>query len=637
MSRLDAALRYWERGWSVIPIKPETKRPHIKWEEYQHRHPTEEEIIEWFERWPLADVALVTGQVSGVYVVDCDSAEAVTAADEARMASPVRVRTRKGEHRYFCVPGDGVRRGPRVGANVRSYDPDWPRVSGLDFRGDGSYALLPPSTGYSWEIPYGLDPDDAPVWDDSWRPKLPPPEPTGFSFETLDLSRVEALQPDEFLTEWDRTAAFVKEKFPTTHKIPSGLGNARNDRLMRHISDSVMDGLFGDDLRLSGYAFMREFFADPLPEPEFQATCRSIEDAERRNHPERFDSEGNYIPRRPKSEVHEETRPAQARKLLTMADAEDLVDKAKGREFLIEPWLPPSTIVQVYGYSGHGKSLFLQHALTALASGRRNFGPFEIYRPGKVLYCDWENGASTLGRRLIELRSTHGDAGERLHIWTPFVGGGEMNLRKAEGLKELQGWIEDIKPDVVVLDTVRSAYPGMKENDAQEWAVVNKLAGQIRNAGMACVMVHHANKPGDSGIGREAGSSNQLTMLETQIRVASVVEDKDHAKMIGGVYDGEHEHPVWPMLRKKCPEGFRLFMVSEIRYGKVRDPSDEHDDVQWIGYAAHDETDERIVVASRSSKQRAKDMAILGMDPKTIATKLSRPLSVIRRWLEIET
>ena len=42
--KLAAALDYLERGWSVIPIKPDAKRPAIKWRQYQDEPPTEKEV-----------------------------------------------------------------------------------------------------------------------------------------------------------------------------------------------------------------------------------------------------------------------------------------------------------------------------------------------------------------------------------------------------------------------------------------------------------------------------------------------------------------------------------------------------------------------------------------------------------------
>jgi hypothetical protein len=648
VSLLDAALEYLDRGWCVIPIRPETKRPPIKWLEYQRRLPTEEEITRWWTDWPECDVAIVTGAISGHVVVDCDNEDALHAAYDAGMRSPVRVRTKRGTHLYFRHPMDGVRRGPRAGCNVRAVGADWPRINGLDFRGDGSYALLPPSRGYTWDVAAGHDLDDTPVWQD-WRPKLAEGG-DGFDFEALDLTDVRPLGPDEFVSEWDRAAKFVRDHFPSSLKIPTGFGNGRNERVMRYISECLLEGVFGAELRVRGYAFMREFFAEPLPEPEYQATVRSMEDAERRNHPERFDEKGDYIYRRtPPATVALAPRPAPGgggsdsapaaaeppRRLIRMADAERMLAESAARRYLIEPWLPPASITQVYGYSGHGKSMFVQHAMTALTAGAKYFGPFEIGGVGKVLYLDWEMGQRTIARRLLEMRGIHGDAQDRLQIWTPFLGIGEMNLKSKAGLLELQGVVQEARPDVVVIDTVRSAFPGLQENSAEEWGRINSLAVRLRNAGMAVVMVHHANKPGETGMGREAGSTNQLTVLETQIRITQVYEDEETALQNAGIYDGARERPVWPLLRAKLPDGFQLYMVMEVRYGKVREWTDEHDRVQWIGYAQHTVEDQRMVVSSRSTKQVAKDLALEGVDPGDIADRLGRSLRVVREWLEV--
>jgi hypothetical protein len=359
-----------------------------------------------------------------------------------------------------------------------------------------------------------------------------------------------------------------------------------------------------------------------------------METAERRNHPERFDEDGNYIYEPYVHQAAQEEKPS-GKRLILMRDAEELLEESNARSYLIEPWLPQGTIVQVYGYSGHGKSLFVQHAMAALASGRKYVGPYEIGRPARVLYMDWEMGMSTIARRLIELRNIHGDTQDRLRIWAPFVDGNDIDLRRRDGLQRLQQWIETSEPDVVVLDTVRSAYPGLQENNAEEWAQINKLAVRLRNSGLSVILVHHSNKPGENGVGREAGSTNQLTVLETQIRVTQVFDDQQTARQNAGLYDNDYEVPVWPLLQSKLPDDARLNMVIEARYGKVREWTDLHDRVQWIGFGDNNETDDSYLVSSRSSKQRAKDMALEGLEPPEIAHHLKRPARLIRSWLEL--
>lgn len=626
MKKTDEALELLDRGWSIIPIRPDTKRPRIRWREFQDRLPTEEEVSSWWDTFPDDEIALLTGHLSGLVVVDCDNEEALHAAFDANMRSPVRVKTRRGWHLYFKHPRDGIRRGPKAGINSRG--DNWPRINGLDFRGDGSYALVPPSTNYTWEIVPAHYLEDAPLWKD-WTPELQPVSSGEFEFGNLDLSDVRPLS--EFISEWDRTSKFASEHFKDG-KIPTGEGNGRNERVMKYASECLLDGYFGAELRVKCNAFMDEFFVDPLQESEFNSTVASMEQSERRNHPERFDERGEYIFRHPdRTDIKSSAR---TRRLITMNDIKELEAAASSTHYLIEPWLQTGSITQIHGYSGHGKTMFIQHSMAALASGRRYMGPFECNGPAKILYLDFEMGRSTIARRLAEMRQVHGDTMDRLMVWTPFIDEVEMNFHTKEGVAELQLWIEFSSPDVVVIDTIRTAWPGLQENSAEQWSLVNSLAVRLRNAGIAVILIHHSNKPsGENGLGREAGSTNQLTVVETQIRITQVYEDKDTAKSNAALWDGDYPSPVWPKLSSRIPPDWRLYMVLEVRYGKVREWTDLHDRIQWIGFAENNIEDERVIVASRSTKQKAKDMALESTGEEDIAKVLGRPVRVIKDWL----
>jgi hypothetical protein len=147
---LKAALDYGRLGWSVIPITSRGKRPLIRWQVYQHRRPDVTEIAEWFQRWPDANIAIVTGIVSGLVVLDLDprhGGEASLAQLERAhqpIVETVEARTGGGgRHLYFAHPGEILRN--RVGL-----------ADGIDLRGDGGYVVAPPSTHasgqpYLWE------------------------------------------------------------------------------------------------------------------------------------------------------------------------------------------------------------------------------------------------------------------------------------------------------------------------------------------------------------------------------------------------------------------------------------------------------------------------------------------------------
>lgn len=145
------ALFYRQCGLSVIPVRGKqytygeneeekeknSKAPLVKWTDYQKRFATEEEIEEWFDKWPLANIGFATGEVSGVVVVDFDSREAVLMAKEKGYLNTPVVRTGRGCHAYYRYPrGREIRNSTDEGIKT-------------DIRGNGGYVVLPPSIHYS--------------------------------------------------------------------------------------------------------------------------------------------------------------------------------------------------------------------------------------------------------------------------------------------------------------------------------------------------------------------------------------------------------------------------------------------------------------------------------------------------------
>jgi len=109
------------------------KIPLIVWKEYQSRLPTEAEVREWFTQWPDANMAIVTGQISGIVVFDLDSENAVEyAKKQGGFPNTAKVKTGKGIHYYIQYPEFKVGNSTNVGL-------------GMDIRGDGGYVVAPPS------------------------------------------------------------------------------------------------------------------------------------------------------------------------------------------------------------------------------------------------------------------------------------------------------------------------------------------------------------------------------------------------------------------------------------------------------------------------------------------------------------
>jgi hypothetical protein len=144
----DAALEYEAAGYSVIPLKPKDKIPLIpSWTEFQTARADREQIGIWWRNWKDANIGIVTGAVSGVVVIDCDSPEAATDLKPmlGDMSAVGVAATGKGFHLYYSH-SDGI----------------FPNKAGvkpqIDFRGDGGYVVAPPSVHssgkhYEWAKP----------------------------------------------------------------------------------------------------------------------------------------------------------------------------------------------------------------------------------------------------------------------------------------------------------------------------------------------------------------------------------------------------------------------------------------------------------------------------------------------------
>lgn len=126
-----AASEYVKMGFSVIPTNLD-KTPLLReWRSFQKRHAMVSEIVEWYTMWPDAGVAIITGGISNLVVVDLDTREAVEKIKNESVGKPPAVITGKGYHLYYRYRSG-------VGNSVN-------RELGLDIRGEGGYVIAPPS------------------------------------------------------------------------------------------------------------------------------------------------------------------------------------------------------------------------------------------------------------------------------------------------------------------------------------------------------------------------------------------------------------------------------------------------------------------------------------------------------------
>ena len=103
MERIEAARSYIQQGYSILPVLPGDKRPAVEWKQYQERLPTDAEIVEWWTKWPTANIGIITGRISGITVVDVDGAIGLSSINAQPIKPPATrvVKTPKGWHLYY--------------------------------------------------------------------------------------------------------------------------------------------------------------------------------------------------------------------------------------------------------------------------------------------------------------------------------------------------------------------------------------------------------------------------------------------------------------------------------------------------------------------------------------------------------
>lgn len=153
---LDAALAYASRGWPILPLHDVArgtcsclsgcpapgKHPRIAdWPKQASQDPSV--IREWWANWPTANIGLLTGEGSGLVVLDVDPRNGGNASlkDLPDLPWAPQVRTGGGGlHFLFRWPGKYVK------SLSGALGP------GLDIKGDGGYVVAPPSLHASGEV-----------------------------------------------------------------------------------------------------------------------------------------------------------------------------------------------------------------------------------------------------------------------------------------------------------------------------------------------------------------------------------------------------------------------------------------------------------------------------------------------------
>lgn len=265
-------------GLQVLPSRHahQNKGPTVKWRDYQNKRITDTELRRWFRGNDPKNYWVLCGKLSGVVVLDTDSAEGEAWWRERigdAMSATAQSKTAKGTHFWFKIP-DGWTK-PVQGWAVHPETHATDDIS-FDFRGEGGGVLAPPSvheTGvtYSWVVPWSalLDAPEE-LLTGAYRESAPAPKRSTQSADTSNGSGPQSTIIGD---------GVVRSMLVSLLETPPAQGG-RNDWLARVAGHYAAQYRNQWDLYALHCQQANASCSPPLANEEFHKTIKSVWDKE---------------------------------------------------------------------------------------------------------------------------------------------------------------------------------------------------------------------------------------------------------------------------------------------------------------------------------------------------------------------
>lgn len=447
---------YVDSGWSVLPVKPEEKRPYMtNWLQYTRTRASKEMVENWFNKLTGAGVGAVTGRISNMVVLDVES-YCPTPIEDLLKRYPTQMIARTGSggyHLFYSYPQNVG----RVSNRVRLFE-------GIDLRADGGFIVLPPTihpngNRYEWIKRGALG---------------------AFPVGLLDLRTQPTTQNEGWIVE-------------ALRGVSEG---GRNDTCAR----------------LAGYFFKKGVNADiveamllewnerndpPLPVHEIRTTLKSIE----RKH----SGADNQF-----TSVQYDNTPTEQEQKESTFDVMRMTDYVKGYggdgvSWLVEDWLPDASITFLISPPESYKTWILLDLAVSVATGTPFLGSYTVNFTGPTLIIQQEDSHSGLTDRLALIVEQKLGLNARLEgeTWQvpsmpdiPIYVHPSRMLRfdNKKVIEELEKQIEIIKPKVVLIDPLYSTTASTDNYMADLANQMMVLKTWRDKYGCSFVIAHHSKK-----------------------------------------------------------------------------------------------------------------------------------------------
>ena len=443
---LEYAFMYLDFGLSIIPVG-QNKKPLIEWKEFQKRKPNREEVIVWLETFEDMNIAVVTGEISDIVVVDVEAGGEVS-----KLPATIISRTGGGGWHYFYkYPGHKIDNAVRINDKT-------------DIRGDGGYAILPPSihaSGKEYEWAVGLDMADfAEFPEELFRRKQPV-----FASEEKD---------------WDTLMSEVN---------PEGTRNDKGARVAGKLLNSISEDLW----KLVGWSSFLEWNQKQNDPPLDEKELRSIWESICKKHLSDKDSDNQKV-----------FKPIHISELM----AKEFRDP----EWVVDGLIPSGGITAISGAPSSYKTFIILELASKVANGDVLFSKFETTKKG-ILIVDEENGERLFHQRFRQL-----GVSEKLNINIISLDNFKLEDKTVAMLMSI---CRERDIGVVIFDSLVRIHSG-NENDARDMSRVANLLKQITKNGITVIFTHHNRK---SSIFRSdpsqdmRGSSDILASVDCHLAV----------------------------------------------------------------------------------------------------------------------
>jgi putative DNA primase/helicase len=404
----------------------------------------------WWSRFPDANIALPTGSVSGLFVLDVDprhgGAESLAALESRFGPFPATLESQTGgggRHFFFALAEGQVIRN-----SAGKLGP------GLDVRGEGGYVVLPPSIHPEMQKPY------------AWACKAKP------------------VQAPAWLTETLSARASVSGSHSDA-PVPAG---QRNDTLARIAGAMRRRGCTQPTIEAALLAENARRCRPPLSDTEVRAISHSV---------------SRYTPETPTAA--ENRRPETAAVLRCFRDI-----APEAVRWLWPKRIPLGKLTLLVGDPGLGKSLVTIHLASCVTSGSA-FPDGEKCEAGEVIFLSAEDDPADTIRPRLDAAGANVSRSHILEAVRVTLADGaqtEKAFNLETDLAALEAALRH-HPDVrlIVIDPI-SAYLGGVDShsNAEVRGILAPLASLAARHGVAVVAVTHLRKSAGAAIHRAIAS-----------------------------------------------------------------------------------------------------------------------------------